>query len=285
MKQIAIISGKGGTGKTTFSATIHVLEGGVIADCDVDAPNLHILLKPQIVTSEDFIATKKAKIIQERCSRCGLCYELCRFGAVRLELDNGYIIDEKKCEGCAFCFNACPERAIVMDNAKTGDLYISKTEWGYFVHARLKPGEENTGKLVTEVKNRAKKIAEENDAEFLIVDSAPGVGCPVIASLTGVDAAVVITEPTFSGLSDMKRVIDLCDHFKIKPFVVVNKYDLNTDFAGKIKTFCEENGVEYAGNVPFDEAIPEQIANLRFPFSGKATEKITECWKKIKEVL
>lgn len=285
MKQIAIISGKGGTGKTTFSATIHALEGGVVADCDVDAPNLHILLKPQIITSEDFIATKKARIVQERCSGCGLCYELCRFGAVKLKPDGEYTVDEKKCEGCAFCFNACPERAIVMDDAKTGDLYISRTEWGYFVHAKLKPGEENTGRLVTEVKNRAKEIAEENGVEFLIVDGAPGVGCPVMASLTGVDAAVIITEPTSSGLSDMKRVIDLCNHFKIKPFVVVNKYDLNDDFAGEIKEFCEENGVEFAGNIPFDETIPEQMANLRFPFSGKAAEKIAECWKKIKEVV
>ena len=283
MKQVAVISGKGGTGKTTFSATIHALEGGVIADCDVDAPNLHILLNPKILKAEDFIATKKAEIAQDKCSGCGLCYELCRFGAISEE--NGYFVDEKKCEGCAFCFNVCPEKAIEMRDVKTGDIYFSKTQWGYFVHARLKPGEENTGRLVTEVKNRAKKVAEENGSEFLIVDAAPGVGCPVMASLTGVDAAIIVTEPTASGLSDMMRVIELCEHFRIRPFVVVNKYDLNEDVTLKIEKYCSENGIEFAGIVPFDERIPEQIANLSFPFSGKAADKMVECWKKVKEVL
>ncbi len=283
MKQVAVISGKGGTGKTTFSATIHALEGGVIADCDVDAPNLHILLNPKILKAEDFIATKKAEIVQDKCSGCGLCYELCRFGAISAE--DGYFVDEKKCEGCAFCFNVCPEKAIEMRDVKTGDIYFSETQWGYFVHARLKPGEENTGRLVTEVKNRAKKVAEENSSDFLIVDAAPGVGCPVIASLTGVDAAIIVTEPTASGLSDMARVIELCEHFKIRPFVVVNKYDLNEDVTLKIEEYCSENGIEFAGRVPFDERIPEQIANLSFPFSGKAAEKMVECWKKVKEVL
>lgn len=283
MKQVAVISGKGGTGKTTFSATIHALEGGVVADCDVDAPNLHILLKPQILKAEDFIATKKARIIQEKCSACGLCHDVCRFGAIMAE--DSYYVDEKKCEGCAFCFNVCPEKAIEMEEVKTGDIFISKTEWGYFVHARLKPGEENTGRLVTEVKNRAKEIAEESNAEFLIVDSAPGVGCPVMASLTGVDAAIIVTEPTVSGLSDMLRILELCEHFRIKPFVVVNKFDLNADIASEIESYCSENGVEFAGRVPFDEAIPEQIANLNFPFSGKAADKMVEIWKKLREVL
>lgn len=283
MKQVTVISGKGGTGKTTFSATIHAMEGGVIADCDVDAPNLHIILKPQILNSEEFIASKKARILRERCSGCGLCYELCRFGAV--ELDDGYSIDEKKCEGCAFCFNACPEKAIEMEETKTGDLYTSKTKWGYFVHARLKPSEENTGRLVTEVKNRAKEIAERNGNEYLIVDSAPGVGCPVMASLTGVDAAIIVTEPTASGLNDMMRVIDLCEHFKIEPFVVVNKYDLNENVTAEIRGFCEDKGIEFVGAIPFDEMIPKQIANLEFPFRGKAADKMEKCWKKVKEVL
>lgn len=282
MNQVAVISGKGGTGKTIFSATIHALEGGVIADCDVDTPNLHILLNPTILEVEDFVASKKAEILSEKCSACGLCYELCKFGAIS---PDGYFVEERKCEGCAFCFNVCPEKAIEMKNVKTGEIYFSKTEWGYFIHARLKPGEENTGRLVTEVKNRAKKVADESGSEFLIIDSAPGVGCPVMASLTGVDAAIIVTEPTASGFSDMMRVIDLCEHFRIKPFVVVNKYDLNVEIALEIEKYCSENGVEFAGRVPFDEKIPEQIANLNFPFSGKAAEKIVECWKKVNEVL
>ncbi len=283
MKQIAVISGKGGTGKTTFSAMIHAIEGGVVADCDVDAPNLHILLQPEIIKREEFRDTKKARIIQDRCSQCGLCHELCRFGAVMV---NGeYWIDEKKCEGCSFCYNACPERAITMDVVKTGDIFISKTKWGHFIHALLKPGEENTGKLVTEVKDRAKKIAERSGEDFMIVDAAPGVGCPVMASLTGVDAAIVVSEPTMSGMSDMLRILSLCEHFKIEPFVVVNKYDLNKDIAAEIEKFCRENEIEFVGDIPFDKSIPEQMAYLKFPFEGKAAEKIIESWKKVKEVL
>ena len=229
------------------------------------------------------MATKKARIIQEKCSACGLCHDVCRFGAVVAE--DSFYVDEKRCEGCAFCFNVCPEKAIEMEDVKTGDLYISKTDWGYFVHAKLKPGEENTGRLVTEVKSRAKEIAEEEGVDFLIVDSAPGVGCPVMASLTGVDAAVIVTEPTASGLSDMLRILDLCEHFRIRPFVVVNKYDLNLDVTSEIENYCSENSIEFAGMISFDETIPEQIANLSFPFSGKAAHEMVKCWKKIKEVL
>jgi MinD superfamily P-loop ATPase len=283
VKQIAVISGKGGTGKTTFSATIHAIEGGVVADCDVDAPNLHILLKPQILSVEEYSASKKARVISNACSGCGLCYELCRFEAI--VADEIYKVDEKRCEGCAFCYNACPEKAIVMETVKTGDIYLSKTKWGHFVHALLKPGEENTGRLVTEVKERAKKIAEENEVKYLIVDAAPGVGCPVMASLTGVDAALIVSEPTISGLNDLMRVVDLCNHFRVRPFVVVNKYDLNESMTSKIQEYCTKNGIEFAGFVPFDNSLAEQISNLNFPFEGRAAEKIEECWKKVREVL
>ncbi len=283
MRQVAVISGKGGTGKTTFSATVHAAEGGVIADCDVDAPNLHILLQPEILEKEEFRDTKKARILQDLCSQCGLCHELCRFEAVMT--NGGYWIDEKRCEGCSFCYNVCPEKAIIMETVKTGDIFVSKTKWGMFIHALLKPGEENTGKLVTEVKNRAKNLAEKESAEFLIVDAAPGVGCPVMASLTGVNAAIIVTEPTMSGISDMTRILELCEHFKIEPFVVVNKYDLNENIADKIESFCRKNGIEFAGKVPFDESIPKQMAHLNFPFEGDAAESMLESWKRIREVL
>lgn len=282
-KQVAVVSGKGGTGKTTFSAMIYATEGGVIADCDVDAPNLHILLKPQTISSDEYSASKKARILQDVCSGCGLCYDSCRFDAIIV--DASYKVDERRCEGCAFCFNLCPEKAIVMETVKTGDIFISKTNWGYFVHALLKPGEENTGKLVTEVKERAKKLAEKEDVEFLIIDAAPGIGCPLIASLSGVDAAIVVAEPTLSGWSDLRRVIDLCNHFKVEPFVVVNRYNLNESITLKIEKFCFENDIEFVGKIPFDGSIVEQMAHLSFPFTGKAAEGIVKCWNRVKEVL
>jgi MinD superfamily P-loop ATPase len=282
MKQIAVVSGKGGTGKTTFVAMLHSIEGGVLADCDVDAPNLHILLNPQILKKEDFIAAKKA-YITDRCTECGLCYDLCRFDAI--EVNECYRVDEQRCEGCALCYNACPEKAVEMREAETGKIYISKTQFGFFVHALLHPGEENSGRLVSEVKERARRIAEEKGSKFLFIDSAPGIGCPVISSLTGVDAAIVVTEPTFSGLSDLRRVIKLAEHFRVDVFVVLNKYDLNKPVASKIEEYCRLNGVKFAGKVPYDREMIEQVSNLEFPFRGLAAEKIVENWLKIKEVL
>jgi len=280
LKQVVIISGKGGTGKTTFAAVVYSVEGGVLADCDVDAPNLHILLQPKVLKREEVFVTKKAFIIRDKCTSCGLCYELCRFNAIKDV--NGYEVDETHCEGCGFCYNACPEKAIEMRDVKTGDLFISKTDFGYFVHALLKPGEENSGRLVSEVKKKAKDIAEEKNAKFLLVDAAPGIGCPVIASLAGVDAAVVISEPTLSGLNDMVRVVRLAEHFRVKPFVVVNKYDLNEDMALKIEDYCNRNGIEFIGKIPFDEELIKQFSALKFPFDCPASEEVLECWDRVK---
>jgi|Deesub1362A_J573_1020465.scaffolds.fasta_scaffold02766_9 MinD superfamily P-loop ATPase len=281
-KQIAIISGKGGTGKTTFSALIHSIEGCVIADCDVDAPNLHILLNPEILEVEEYYASKKARILQDKCSSCGLCYGVCRFNAI---FDKPYTVNDKRCEGCGFCYNACSEKAIVMETVKTGEIYKSKTRYGHFVHALLKAGEENTGRLVTEVRQRAKKIAEDMNFELVIVDAPPGVGCPVIASLTDVDAAIVISEPTLSGLNDLKRVLDLCDHFGVKAFVTVNKYDLNESMALEIRDYCEGREVEFLGSIPFDKDLIEQVSNLKYPFDCIAAEKMSECWKTVRKRL
>ena len=280
MKQVAIISGKGGTGKTTFSALVHSIEGGVIADCDVDAPNLHIILRPKILEKEEFFATEKA-FITEKCISCGLCYELCRFNAISFE--NGkYSVDESRCEGCALCYNACPENAIEMKFVKTGEIYVSKTAYGSMVHARLEPGEENSGRLVSEVRKKAEKIAK--NSEYLIIDSPPGVGCPVIASLTGINFAIVISEPTLSGLSDLKRAVALTDHFSIKSCVVVNRYNLNTKIALEIREWCRENGIEFAGFVTFDEKLIEQMSSLNFPFYGEAAKSMSEIWNAVKEI-
>ncbi len=281
MKKVAVISGKGGTGKTTISAMIHAIEGDVVADCDVDAPNLHILLQPEIIKTEDFVESEKAVIDPEKCNLCGLCYELCRFEAIIKK--DGYYIDEQRCEGCAFCFNACPEKAIKMVKSKTGNIYTSKTRFGYMVHAVLEPGEENSGKLASEVRERAEKIASEEGFEFVIIDSPPGVGCPVMASLTGVNWAIVVTEPTLSGLSDLIRVIDLTKHFKIKSFVVVNKYDLNESMTSKIEEWCSKNGIKFVGKIPYDENIAKSMSSLDFPFKGESADRISEIWSTIRE--
>ncbi len=275
--KVVIVSGKGGTGKTTFSAMIHAIEGGVIADCDVDAPNLHILLQPELLQKEDFVMSEKAFIIPEKCDKCGLCQDVCRFDAI-----SDYKVDEIKCEGCAFCYHACPQKAIEMKKVKTGEIYVSKTRWGYICHAMLNPGEENSGKLVTEVRKRADEIAEREETD-VIIDGAPGIGCPVIASLTNTDAALIITEPTLSGLGDLIRIVDLCRHFNVKPFAIINRFNLNEELSSKIEKWCEKNGVTFIGRIPFSESIIYQMSELQFPFKGEIAEKIKECWKIFKE--
>ena len=249
----------------------------------MDAPNLHILLQSEILKREEVYISRKAYIVRDKCSLCGLCYDLCRFNAIKI--NDGYEIDETRCEGCGFCFNACPEKAIEMREVKTGDLFISKTEFGYFVHALLKPGEENSGRLVAEVKNRAKDLAEENKAKLILIDAPAGIGCPVIASLSGVDFAIVVTEPTLSGLRDMVRVVELAKHFRVKPLVVINKFDLNEEISAKIEDYCKKNDIEFLGKIPFDEKLIEQFSALKFPFDCLASEKILECWDEAKSCI
>ncbi len=285
--RITVISGKGGTGKTTVAAQLSYVLSRirkiVVADCDVDAPNLHLLLKPEVVEERPFFGLKKAKI-GEKCTSCGLCYELCRFDAI-VEENGGYRIDETRCEGCALCYNACPEKAIEMVEGERGKVYISNTKIGRFVHAVLYPGEENSGKLVMEVKELARAEADREGAAAIIVDGAPGIGCPVIASLANTDVALVVTEPTLSGLSDMLRILDLTEHFRIRSAVVINKYDLNEDVAEEIERKCKDRGVEVLGRVPYDETLPEQISMLEFPFRGKAAGEIEKVWDRLREFL
>ncbi len=280
MRQLTVISGKGGAGKTTVTAMLATMANAVIADCDVDAPNLHILLKPKVKETIPFYGGKRARILKEKCSECGLCVELCRFDAIK-----DFEVDEFRCEGCGLCYRACPEKAIEFVSEKRGDIYVSETEFGDFVYALLYPGEENSGKLVSEVRNVAKKIAEEKEIDLLLLDGPAGVGCPVIASLAGANVALVVAEPTLSGLNDMIRVVELAEHFKVKPVVAINKFDLNTNVTGKIEEFCESRGIEIVGKIPFDESIPEQISQLKLPFEGKAGEEIVKIWKELEGLL
>ena len=257
IKEIVVISGKGGTGKTTItSSLIPYFQDIVIGDCDVDAPNLQILFNPQNSEKESFYGMKKAKLDKELCIECGRCYEVCRFDAVE---------NPKKCESCSICEYVCPVGAIKMVDNEAGEIYVSETKYGKMVHACLFPGEENSGKLVAEVRKKAKKIAQEENKKYILLDGAPGVACNVISSLTGVKKAVIVTEPTLSGLHDLERVLELIERFRIKPYFVINKYDLSFEIANKIEEFLKDKGFEISVKVPFDKRIVKAIGRKEIP--------------------
>ena len=257
IKEIVVISGKGGTGKTTItSSLILYFQDIVIGDCDVDAPNLQILFNPQNSKKESFYGMKKAKLDRELCIDCGKCYEVCRFDAIE---------NPKKCESCSICEYVCPVGAIKMVDNEAGEIYVSETKYGKMVHASLFPGEENSGKLVAEVRKKAKKIAQEENKKYVLLDGAPGVACNVISSLTGVKKAVIVTEPTLSGLHDLERVLELIERFRIKPYFVINKYDLSFEIANKIEEFLKDKGFEISVKVPFDKRIVKAIGRKEIP--------------------
>ena len=257
IKEIVVISGKGGTGKTTVtSSLIPYFKDVVIGDCDVDAPNLKIHFNPQNTVKEDFFGMKKAQLNKELCINCGKCYEVCRFNAV-----NNF----KKCESCGVCEYVCPVGAIKMMPNKAGEIFISDTEYGKIVHACLFPGEENSGKLVAEVRRKAKQTAKEQGKQFVILDGAPGVACNVISSLTGVRKAVIVTEPTLSGLHDLERVLSLIERFRITPYFVINKYDLSEEISQKIETFLTERNFSVSVKIPFDKRIINAIKQKNIP--------------------
>jgi len=221
MKQITVLSGKGGTGKTTITAAFAVLaKKAVVADCDVDAPNLHMLLHPEILETKEFRGSKIAVINESKCVKCGACREKCRFDAITQDLT----VDPFSCEGCGACTIVCPVNAVTLTERISGYAYISKIKYGFMAHALLNPGESNSGKLVTLVRQNAKLLAEKEGSNLIIIDGPPGIGCPVIASVTGVDAGLVVTEPTMSGIHDLKRALQLLEHFNVQPFVCVNTY-------------------------------------------------------------
>lgn len=257
IKEIVVISGKGGTGKTTItSSLIPYFQDIVIGDCDVDAPNLQILFNPQNSKKESFYGMKKAKLDRELCIDCGKCYEVCRFDAIE---------NPKKCESCSICEYVCPVGAIKMVDNEVGEIYVSETKYGKMVHACLFPGEENSGKLVAEVRKKAKKIAQDENKKYILLDGAPGVACNVISSLTGVKKAVIVTEPTLSGLHDLERVLELIERFRIKPYFVINKYDLSFEIANKIEEFLKDKGFEIFVKIPFDKRIVKAIGRKEIP--------------------
>jgi len=284
MKQIVVISGKGGTGKTVLTASFAALaENKILADCDVDAADLHLLLHPEIRKRHVFQSGQTAMINSELCQQCGECIAVCRFSAI----SNEFHVDPVSCEGCAVCSHICPEKAISMEDNMSGEWFISHTRYGPMVHAKLGIAEENSGKLVALVRENAKRIAQEENRDYVIIDGPPGIGCPVIASITDTDLAVIVTEPTLSGIHDMERVAQVAKHFKIPVKVIVNKYDINRCNTEAIKQMCMKQELEVIAQIPFSEKATESIVNgipLVEYANNSITEDIRAAWEKIQQI-
>ncbi|MBN2064271.1 MAG: 4Fe-4S binding protein [Sedimentisphaerales bacterium] len=281
-REIAVLSGKGGTGKTSLAACLAQLSGIMSADCDVDAADLHLLLKPEIKTCSEFIGGKAMKIDQTKCRPCGQCKYICQFNAVEKTPDHRYHIDQDKCEGCGACLELCPQKAITASPSIDGRLYMSDTRFGKMSHATLAPSRENSGKLVTTVRNQALAAVK---GSAIIIDGSPGTGCPVIASIGGVSFVVLVTEPTVSGLHDLDRIGDLCRHFKVKAGVVVNKADLNSEMAGSIEDYARKNNMAILGNLnysnDFNAAQQAGKTILEYASTSEIAGQIKDIWNKI----
>ena len=292
MNQIVILSGKGGTGKTSLSAAFAHLASGagpiVLVDADVDAANLELLLKAQRVSTEPFMGGSAAIIDQARCSGCGTCQEVCRFDAV-VQLDGEYSIDPVACDGCAACFYTCPEEAISLETGQAGEWYISETDYGRFFHAHLFPAQENSGKLVALIKRQAQEAAEKIKGELILVDGPPGIGCPVISAISGADLVLIVTEPSLAGIHDLKRVLKTVDYFQLPAWVCINKADLYPEASDQIKDLCQREGRPLLGEVSYDLVIPRAMSagepvTLYAPES-KAALEIKHIWEKARQKL
>ncbi len=285
VSEIAIVSGKGGTGKTTISAAfVAIAEDIVMADCDVDAPDLHILLNPEIQETQEFISSKAASIGKDICTECGLCQESCRFDAIRVPE-----IDPIACEGCGVCEFVCPEKAISMQDRVSGHQFRSDTKYGAMSHAKLLPGEGNSGKLVTSVRKQGKELADLANQEIILIDGSPGIGCPVIATVAGLKMGIVVTEPTLSGIHDMKRVLELMKRFNVRSAVIINKFDINEENTADIERYCQENDLEILGHIPFDRVMTDSMVQGKtvpeFAPEHKVTEILRDMWKRIREII
>jgi MinD superfamily P-loop ATPase len=280
LHEVVIISGKGGTGKTSLTAAFaHVASNHVICDLDVDAPDLHLLLDPKNTATREFISGHTA-VITDRCDACGQCIDLCRFDAIRPNQPHPWV-NPLKCEGCKVCVALCPLTAIDFPEKHCGNWHISDTRLGPMVHAQLFPGEENSGRLVTLLKREAKALAQARGSSLILSDGPPGIGCPVISSLAGANLAVVVTEPTPSGVHDLERVVDLCGYFRLPAGIIINKCDLNPDQSRRIKAFCSRKELPLLGELPHDtvftEAMIRGLAVTEFQSNG-IVDQIRQSW-------
>lgn len=282
MKELIVISGKGGTGKTSLTAAFAFLaENRILCDADVDAADLHLLMAPDIKERTDFQGGGVAVIDRECCTGCGLCRDLCRFDAI----NDTYEVDPVRCEGCGVCVDFCPDEAIDFPTKTCGEWYISETRFGPMVHARLGIAEENSGKLVTLVRQEAKKLAEDNGLDLIITDGPPGIGCPVIASIGGANAVLIVAEPSVSGIHDMERVVELAAHFNVPAMLCINKFDLNLEQTKAIEDFAEQRQISAVGRVPFDPIFIESMIQGQTIFEyNKASETgraVKQIWNEI----
>ena len=287
MKEIVVLSGKGGAGKTSITAGFAALGARdlVLADCDVDAADMHLLTAPKVLVEEDFYSGKTFEVVTDGCVHCFKCMKVCHFDAVR-HIDGEFVIDPMECEGCGYCYRVCPTRTITMHPRPAGKFYVSKTRFGNtLVHARLGIAADNSGKLVSKVREEAKRKALEENKDFVLVDASPGIGCPVVASLTGAHYVVMVTEPTVSGVHDLSRVYELVEKLKLKSGCIINKADINLEVVSQIKNFLKEKGVALLAELPYDTRFTEAISlgkTIVEYDNGTLRRRITAAWEKVK---
>ena len=286
MKELIVISGKGGTGKTSLVAAFASLaKDMVLCDADVDASDLHLIMNPEVKELHEFQSGNEPIILKEKCTECGLCRDLCRWQAIT----DKFVVDPVACEGCGVCVYFCPEKAIDFPIKTCGEWFISDTRFGPMVHARLGIAEENSGKLVSLVRREAQKIAKEKDLDLILTDGPPGIGCPVIASIGGASGVLIVTEPTVSGKHDMTRVADLAAHFSVPAMVCVNKFDINLDATRDIERYSNEKGLPVVGRIPFDPIFVKSMVQgqtiFEYNTGSEAGRMVTQIWEKLRQIL